>query len=56
MSLRKVEEDIAKWVWRGPIFEVGHDWIEVLSVSYFHRRLGHSSEKGTYGTCLRGKS
>jgi hypothetical protein len=56
VSLHEVEDDITEWVWKVPVFEVGHDWIGGLSASYFHRHLGRASEKGTCGTYLRGKS
>jgi hypothetical protein len=54
-SSRSVK-DTTEWAWRGPIFEVGHDWIRVPLVSYLHRYPGHASEKETCGTFLRGKS
>jgi hypothetical protein len=49
-------EDVAEWVWKGLIFGVAFDWIGVVSASYFRRHLGHALERGTCGTCLRGKS
>jgi hypothetical protein len=45
-------EDVAEWVWKGLIF----DWIRVVSASYFPRCLERALERGTCGTCLRGKS